>query len=202
MPIPTGGPVTIEIDGDDYELAAGLDPLRLIEALAGRDWWEVFLIIDAGWLLVPRVADLYDDFTVATAKAVTVAVVEQLTGLSWFTSCALAATAASSWVEFDGLCAYRGFDPWSAPIARTLAFVHHCLMTSCTDDAERARMVYRLSGAEAADAALAAGVQGAITSGRPDPAMARLEAESVAQWQAAFGPNGELKNPAGVGMPA
>jgi len=202
VPIPTRGPVTVEIDGDEYELGAGVDPLRLIEVLAGSDWWEAFLLIDDGWLLVARVADRHDAFTVAAAKSVTVAVVEEMTGFSWFTSCALAATAASSWSEFDGLCAYRGFDPWSAPVARTLAFVHHCLLTSCADEAERARMIYKLSGAEAADAALAAGARAAITSGRPDPAMARLEAESIAQWQAAFGPNGELRNPAGAGMPA
>lgn len=182
MGIPARLPVVADVDGAEVELCADLDPLAFLDALGRASWWSVFELIDADQVLGARLADRRDPFTVVQAREIATGVVEAVTGYPWYTACALAGAAVSSWNEFDGLAAYRGFDPWSAPVARTLALAHHCLTLGCKDDVERALLAYRLAGPEADETDTTAGEQ-----------MAQLEASNFGEWAAAFEPDGSLK---------
>lgn len=177
MGLPARLPILAEVDGEEFALPAGTDPLAVLEALAAGSWWAVFRLMDTEETLGARLADHRDRFSLVQARDLAKGVAEALTGYRWHTACVLAASAVRSWSEFDGLCAYRGFDPWSAPVARTLAMVHHCLMAGCKDDVERAYLAYQLDGEEA------------VSDGGH---LASLESSNFAEWNAAFGPDGTL----------
>lgn len=180
MAIPARLPVFADVDGVEVELPAGLDPLVLIEAIS-RGWWAVFRLIDSDDVLARRLASPRDGFGLAQARQLARGMVEAVTGYPFYTASSLAATAVSSWTELDGVAAYRGFDPWSAPAARTLALVHHCLMIGCKDDVGRAYMAYQLAGPEAEEI------------GNPASPMAAIESSNFAEWAAAFEEDGTLK---------
>lgn len=180
MPLPARLPLVAEVDGHAVELPADTDPLELIEALARGSWWRLFEVIDAEGALRARLSNPRDAFALSQARQLAVGVAEAVTGYRWHAACKLAATMVADWQGFDGLCAWRGFDPWSEPLARSLAMVHHCLFTGCKDEVERAYLAYELDGPDVDEA------QGGSSR------MAALEAATVSEWQAAFGPDGRL----------
>lgn len=176
MAIPAGFPVTVDVDGYDLELGGEADPSEVIEALAGGDWWAVLLLLDAERHLWGRISDHADRFSVVQANRLLKQVVQVATGYPWFTSCLLAAHAAADWQGFDGLCAYRGFDPWSEPVPRTLAIVHHLLRSACDTPGEHARLEFELAGPE------------------EQSERGRAQERAIgAEWAAWFNPDGTAK---------
>jgi hypothetical protein len=179
MGLPAGLPVAADVDGTLLVLPARTSPMELIGHLAGGSWWDILRLMDGDLTLWSRLADPFDRFGVVAAARVVHEVMAAVTGYSWYTACALASAAAADWPAFDGLCAYRGFDPWSAPIARTLALVHHLLRQQCETPGERARLEFELAGPDAED-------------GNDARALA-AERRMAAAWAAAFNSDGTAK---------
>jgi hypothetical protein len=177
MPLPARLPIYAEVDGEEFALSAGTDPLSIIEALASGSWWQMFKMIDSEQRLARRLTDPRDAFGLAQARELAVGIAEAVTGYAWYACCRLAATITTDFAGFDGIAAYRGFNPWSEPVARSLALVHHCLSMGCQDDVERAYLAFQLEGPQAA-------AQGSN--------LAQLESAGFAEWQASFGPDGTL----------
>jgi len=171
-----------DVDGHLVELSDFADPPGIIESLGTGDWWRLFCMIDQpDHELYRRICDRRDGFDAAAALSLTRVLVETLTGYPFFTACSLAATAVSDWATLDGMAAYQGFDPWTAPVARTLAFVHHCLKTSRDTPGDLARLEHQLAGPEADEDRPRA----------PDSSLARAEASMVNEWLGYFGDGGE-----------
>lgn len=148
MAMPAGFPVTADVDGYELELGAEAEPAEVIARLAAGDWWELLRLLDPEQHVWSRISDYADAFSVAQAEGLLRDVVQVATGYPWFASCRLAAHALADWQAFDGLCAYRGYDPWSAPVPRTLAMVHHLLKSACQTPGESARLEFELAGPE------------------------------------------------------
>lgn len=163
-------------------LRADADPVELIGHLAAGSWWDILRMMDRDLHLWERLSDPFDRFGVVAAARVVQSVVAAVTGYSWHVACALAGAAVADWNGFDGLAAYRGFDPWTAPVSRTLALVHHQLRAQCSTPGELARLEYDLAGPEPEN---------------PEDEARALAAERrmAASWAAAFNPDGTSKKP-------
>lgn len=172
--------VLADVDGHVVELTDRDDPMGLIESLGTGDWWRVFCMIDADGVLFTRLNDRDDGFSVAGALGLVRSMCEALTGYRWYTACSLSATAVSDWSAFDGLAAWRGFDPWEAPVSRSLALVHHCLKSSRETPGDVARLEYQLAGPEA--------------ESDPSVGSAKLEAAAFSEWSAYFTEDGTALN--------
>lgn len=133
---PTAGPVTFDVDGDEYTLPT----------LPTRTWLHALVLEPPGnWLtIVPpqlagdgrhrlneRLADPGDVFDLDDLEHVAENVIADAVGIDFHPACRLAVSAWGNWLTFDGWCSASGFDPLAAPIGRLLAAVYAWRLSLC-----------------------------------------------------------------------
>lgn len=131
---PAALPLTYRLDGAELHLL-GADPVRLLHLLATGDWPAILpgLLDDDGrYAIAVRLYDPDDHLDLDHVWRAACIVGGAIAGTTpanpdadaaagWWPATRLASLAVHNWMLFDGWAGRRGFDPWAAPLHRTIA---------------------------------------------------------------------------------